>query len=149
MSEVKEQQLLLQPKRTQYYMDPMSRRLFSINANTGFTQQVDQSGIRTKSYHTDVTGCVGQADRVKFAKKHNDESMIAAIDYKKTKLRVPNVVTDFLFSQQLGHFVPSKTPKQYVKSTSNRREILNLMITYNSDLKYGLPAPVGADRPKT
>ena len=74
--------------------------------------------------------------------------MIPDIDYKKTKLRDFRVTTGFLKEQKLSHLIPTYTPKQQVmRHTSKRREILNNMLTLNSDPKYGPPRSI--ERPNT
>ena len=54
-------------KRTQYHIDPYSRRPYNIDGNTGLTQKINLAGDRVASFHNDITGVAKEDRRKQFA----------------------------------------------------------------------------------
>ena len=123
-------------KRVQIYKDANSSQNFKIDCNTGQTIEIDSSGLNIKSYHTNITGVAKPDKRIQKGCASGDEAMMPDVS-PKVMLWKPDVLRQTIAKMNLVHFLPRKTPGQKMVLSTNRREVLTMMHTFQTCAQYG------------
>lgn len=118
------------------YKDANSEQNFRIDGNTGQTIKIDGSGLNLKSYHTNITGVAKPDKRIEMGQKSGDEAMIPQVD-SKVMLWKPDVLRQTIQKMNLSHFLPRKTPKEKMVRSTNTKEVLSSMHSFQTCSQYG------------
>lgn len=123
-------------KRVQLYKDAHKEQYFRIDGNTGQTLKIDRSGQNLRSYHTNITGVAKPDRRIEKGLKSGNEAMMPQVD-SKVNLWKPDVLRQTIQKMNLSHFLPRKTPREKMVLSTNTKEVLSSMQSFQTCSQYG------------